>query len=254
MPRTLQQIEDVITGRRPYALLQGDCLDIGRQLPAGVFDACIIDPPYGVAWTGEHGTLKPIANDDRPFVWWLYDAFRVLKNPGALACFCSWRVQQDFKTAIRLAGFDLRNHVIWDRMRPGMGGGHTSFMIRHEVIWFATKGRFRFPAGTPATVLPFETVPPQRRHHTTQKPHDLMATLVKRLTPPGGVVFDPCMGSGSTGHAAVAAGFRFVGVELDGDNFAIAERRLAEAARARREPKAKIPRATHCTLARRIAA
>jgi len=63
--------------------------------------------------------------------------------------------------------------------------------------------------------------------HPTVKPTDLMAYLCRLVTPPGGVVLDPFMGSGSTGKAAVREGFRFVGCELDPDYLRIAEARIA---------------------------
>jgi site-specific DNA-methyltransferase (adenine-specific) len=46
------------------------------------------------------------------------------------------------------------------------------------------------------------------------------------VTPPGGVVLDPFMGSGSTGVAAIAEGWDFVGIERDPEYFKIAERRI----------------------------
>lgn len=48
-------------------------------------------------------------------------------------------------------------------------------------------------------------------------------------TPTGGVVLDPFMGSGTTGVACVRAGLNFIGIEIDPDYFAIAERRIKEA-------------------------
>jgi site-specific DNA-methyltransferase (adenine-specific) len=45
-------------------------------------------------------------------------------------------------------------------------------------------------------------------------------------TPPGGIVLDPFMGSGTTGVAAVQEGFRFIGIELNPEYVAIAERRI----------------------------
>lgn len=62
--------------------------------------------------------------------------------------------------------------------------------------------------------------------HPTVKPIKLMAYLARLVTPPGGTVLDPFMGSGSTGLAAVQEGFSFVGVELDGEYFDIAKARL----------------------------
>lgn len=67
-------------------------------------------------------------------------------------------------------------------------------------------------------------------NHPTVKPTDLMAYLCRLVTPPGGVVLDPFMGSGSTGKAAMREGFRFIGIEMDADYLAIAEARIAHEA------------------------
>jgi site-specific DNA-methyltransferase (adenine-specific) len=63
-------------------------------------------------------------------------------------------------------------------------------------------------------------------HHPTVKPTDLMAYLVRLVTPPGGLVLDPFMGSGSTGKAAMREGMRFIGCELSEDYVAIATARI----------------------------
>ena len=62
--------------------------------------------------------------------------------------------------------------------------------------------------------------------HPTVKPTDLMAYLCRLVTPEGGTVLDPFMGSGSTGKAAIQNGFDFVGIEREQNYFAIAEKRL----------------------------
>ena len=63
--------------------------------------------------------------------------------------------------------------------------------------------------------------------HPTVKPTDLMAYLCRLVTPKGGTVLDPFMGSGSTGKAALQEGFDFVGIEREGNYFEIAEKRLS---------------------------
>ena len=68
-----------------------------------------------------------------------------------------------------------------------------------------------------------------RNFHPTVKPIDLMRWLVRLVTPPGGTVLEPFMGSGSTGIACVREGFRFIGIEQDPDYFDIACRRVATA-------------------------
>ena len=71
----------------------------------------------------------------------------------------------------------------------------------------------------------------QGNDHPTVKPTDLMRWLCRLVTPPGGLVLDPFMGSGSTGVAAVEEGFRFVGIDIEQHHVDIAERRLKHAAR-----------------------
>lgn len=62
--------------------------------------------------------------------------------------------------------------------------------------------------------------------HPTVKPVSLMAYLCRLITPPGGTILDPYMGSGSTGIAALLEGFNFIGFELDPDYVKIAEARI----------------------------
>ena len=66
----------------------------------------------------------------------------------------------------------------------------------------------------------------RRNNHPTVKPTSLMRYLCKLVTPPGGTILDPFMGSGSTGKAASLEGFRFIGIELEGDYIEIAGRRI----------------------------
>jgi site-specific DNA-methyltransferase (adenine-specific) len=63
-------------------------------------------------------------------------------------------------------------------------------------------------------------------HHPTVKPTELMAYLCRLITPPGGVILDPFMGSGSTGKAALREGFRFIGVDMTPEYVEIAEARI----------------------------
>jgi site-specific DNA-methyltransferase (adenine-specific) len=62
--------------------------------------------------------------------------------------------------------------------------------------------------------------------HATVKPTELMRYLCRLVTPPGGTVLDPFMGSGSTGRAALREGFRFIGIEMDEAYMTIARARI----------------------------
>lgn len=65
-----------------------------------------------------------------------------------------------------------------------------------------------------------------QNHHPTVKPIKLMEYLCKLITPLGGTILDPFMGSGSTGVAAKKLGFGFVGIEREAEYVAIAKRRI----------------------------
>lgn len=67
---------------------------------------------------------------------------------------------------------------------------------------------------------------PRRNIHPCVKPTNLMRWLCRLVTPVGGMVLDPFMGSGSTGKAAILEGFNFTGIEMNEEYFKIAEQRI----------------------------
>ncbi|EPF5558463.1 DNA-methyltransferase [Salmonella enterica subsp. enterica serovar Newport] len=66
-----------------------------------------------------------------------------------------------------------------------------------------------------------------KNNHPTVKPIALMSYLCRLITPPGGTVLDPWMGSGSTGRAAIEEGFSFIGIDMNPDYVTISSARIA---------------------------
>lgn len=200
-------------------------MDVLRTLDSEAYDTVLADPPYGISYElkgvgrplqGNYDDGRPtkIANDQRPFIWWLHDAYRVTKEGGVLICFCRWDVQEDFKRAIELAGFRLRSQVIWDRMLYGVGDLKAQFAPAHDVIWFAVKGRkFAFPGKRPRSVVRHQRL--MRTSHPNEKPVALLRELVAAVTPPGGHVLDPFCGSGAGAIACALERMQYTGIELD---------------------------------------
>ena len=215
-------------------IINGDCLEVMRELPDGCVDAVITDPPYGIdyqsAWRIDPNEWKPkIANDKKPFIWWAFDAFRVTKDKGCVFCFCRWNVQEPFRMALESAGFDIKAQVIWDRRAHGMGDLEGNFAPQHDVCWFGTKGRFTFYGDRPKSIIGVQRMGGEELIHPNQKPVELIKGLVETLTPLGGCVLDPFLGSGTTAVACKETGRHYIGIELEEKYCEIARRRVAEA-------------------------
>lgn len=215
-------------------IIAGDSLEEMRKIEDCTIDAVITDPPYGIDFQSARRTdaskrLKKIANDKQPFVWWLHDAYRVTKEGGSLICFCRWDVQEDFRRAIEWAGYTVKSQVVWDREHHGMGDLKGAFAPQHDVIWFATKGKFSFPNKRPKSVIRSKRLSAEKLTHPNEKPVDLMEQLIESVTGVGETVLDPFAGSGSTIVATKNKGRIGIGIEIDEEYVAIARRRESEA-------------------------
>lgn len=71
-------------------------------------------------------------------------------------------------------------------------------------------------------------IPTNKRYHTCQKPTSILGRLINVSSRPGGIVFDPFMGSGSTGVACLETGRKFIGGERDERTFNTAQKRIAD--------------------------
>ncbi|MFM9959323.1 MAG: DNA-methyltransferase [Phycisphaerales bacterium] len=184
-----------------------------------------------------------VLNDDAPFIWWLREAWRVTRPRGCLICFAGWQTSDAWREAIKWAGWRLRSMVIWDKEVPGLGDFQQDFAPSHELIWFAVKpahcraAGFRFQRSgdsgkldRPRSVLRCKVPSRSSRVHPTEKPVELLRTLIRATVPEGGLVLDPFAGSASTGEAALTEGRRFAGCELSEAHHANATKRLTELA------------------------
>lgn len=215
-------------------IICGDCLEVMKGIPDKSVDLVLTDPPYGIdfqsAWRIDKTQWKPkIANDKKPFTDWLQDAYRITKDGGALLCFCRWDVQEDFMQAIGRAGYKVKSQIIWDKVIHGMGDLGAQFSPQHEVILFATKGKFIFPYMRPPSILRFKRVDAEKLIHPNEKPIELMEYLISVTTKPNDVVADFFVGSGVTIDAAQSLGRNYIGTELDENYYEIARRRVEQA-------------------------
>lgn len=226
-------------------VLLGDCLEIMEQIPEKSIHAVVTDPPYcsggfsEAAKTQAKGqglrseTIKEVGwfcNDSMTtggLVWLLRrmsnEAYRILKHEGSLCLFTDWRMYPHIAPALESSGFRLKNMIVWNKGSPGLGRG---FRPQHEIIIHLTKGKGEFYCKRTGNVINLKRINPKTRLHQTEKPVELMAKLIQVVTPEGGIVLDPFLGSGSTAEACITSGRYFIGIEKDSHFVEVARNRV----------------------------
>lgn len=219
-------------------LYNGDCLELMKNIPDGSVDLVLTDPPYLCDYSRHDSKSrfsKKIANDENNSAnegmieKYLQECYRIMKDNTAIYCFCNYKKIDFFKQQIETAGFNLKNIIIWDKQRNGMGDLSTTFGYSYEFIIFASKGQPKIRGKRISDVWQFARVKPKEQEHQNQKPVDLLIQAIEKSSDEGAVIFDGFMGVGSTGVACVNTNRDFIGIELDENYFNIAKKRIEEA-------------------------
>lgn len=202
-------------------ILQGDCIDVMKALPAHSVDFVLTDPPYLCNYRSREG--RTVRNDRTGE--WLLPAFtemhRLLKPDACCVSFYGWHKADEFIAAWRAAGFRLSGHIVFRKRYASS----TRFMgAEHEQAYLLTKGNPAFPDSPIPDVIDWHYT--GNRLHPTQKPVKSLEPLIESFCPPGGVVLDPFCGSGSSLMAAKIRGRHFIGIELDRRHHRTATQRL----------------------------
>lgn len=210
-----------------------DCVKGMQSIADETIDCVVTDPPYGIDFQSGYRKKSPklakIANDKTPYVEWIPEAYRVLKNDTTIFCFCRWDVMQVFIDSLCQSGFNVKNALIWEKGGTGMGDLHGAFAHTYEICLYATKGKFdllknsgyRYP-----DIVKIPKVPSNKIVHPNQKPIALMEFLIRCGSMRGGVVLDPFSGSGATLVAAKELERDAIGFELDPHYCALIKDRL----------------------------
>ena len=196
-------------------------------MDAGAANLIFADPPYGVRYSNRSG--QTILGDSAPWIWWLHEAARVLRDDGGLLCCTRYDVLPVWLPAIACAGLRVRSCIVWDKCSHGMGNTRQAVAPQHELILWATKHGYAFPAGRPADVIRVPKVPGALMQHPTEKPVALYSQLIEATTRPGDLVVDPFCGSGTCVVAAIETGRDWIAAELDQHHYRTARRRILAA-------------------------
>lgn len=231
-------------------LLQGDCLELMRELPDASVDMILCDLPYG---TTQNKWDSVISFDE---LWTQYK--RICRGAVVLTA------AQPFTSALVMSNLPwFKQALVWKKnIASNFLNANRQHLIRHEdVLVFSSKqptynkqmtigkaytqkrsGRddtgdnygsierrtdtINNGSRNPISILEFDR---ETGMHPTQKPVSLMEYLIHTYTNEGDTVLDNCMGSGTTGVACVNTGRIFIGMEMDAGYFQIAKERIEQA-------------------------
>lgn len=235
-------------------LLQGDCLELMRDLPDASVDLILCDLPYGTTACKWDSVI--------PFEPLWEQLKRVIKPNGATLLFGA----EPFSSFLRTSNIQQYKYDwVWEKSKAtGFLNSRRQPLRAHEIVSVFYKkqpsynpqmsrgaaynkgvrkkqteddvyGSFnqvlvssdglRFPR----SVQYFKTAEGEGGFHKTQKPVALMEYLIRTYTNEGETVLDNCMGSGTTGVACANTGRKFIGMEMDAEYFDIASSRIEQA-------------------------
>ena len=251
-------------------ILEGECVEVMKTLPAESVDLVFADPPYNLQLGGDlhrpdNSKVSAVDNDwDQIggfdeydlFTWgWMEEARRVLKPNGAIWVIGSYHNIFRVGGILQDAGFWVLNDIIWRKTNPMPNFKGTRFTNAHETLIWAAKSKDAKPTFNYAAMKALNdgvqmrsdwTLPicsggerlkgkDGKKAHPTQKPEALLHRVLLSTTNPGDVVLDPFFGTGTTGAAAKRLGRHYIGIERDEDYLAVARDRLAAITPASRE-------------------
>ncbi len=241
-------------------ILDGDCVEAMRGLPAASVDMVFADPPYNLQLGGDLARPDGSHVDAVTDHWdqfdsfaaydlftraWLTEARRVLKPNGSLWVIGSYHNIFRVGAMMQDMGFWILNDIVWRKANPMPNFKGTRFTNAHEtLIWagMGEKAKYTFNYRAMKTlndelqmrsdwVLPICGGPERIRKdgvkaHPTQKPEALLYRVMLATTNPGDVVLDPFFGTGTTGAVARRLGRQWIGCEREPAYRTVARERI----------------------------
>lgn len=248
-----------------YQIACGDSRELIKQIPDNSVDFILTDPPYNLAQhsTGNINLPGRSAMNNDLAEWdlidfkpeeWIDEFIRVLKPTGNLFIFTSYNQIGRWYELLDKR-FDATNYMIWHKTNPAPKIFKAGFLNSCEMIYTCWNKKHTWNFISQAEMHNFIESPicmkPERLNnpkHPTQKPVAILKKLITIASNEGDVVYDPFMGVGSTGVAALSLGRKFIGGEICQEYFNAAEMRIKNEAimpslfeefTAQEEPQAK---------------
>lgn len=233
------------------SLYHGDCVQVMKKLEKSSIDLVIADPPYnlGLFMKNRATNLGKMRenffgsagwDDSEPKVWEkLMDSFfrelavTLKKGANVIIFMAILKVETVVNIASRY-NFYYKTTGIWHKTNPMPRNMNLHYINSTEAwIYFtfdSKRGKFNNNGKAVHDFIESSLTPSSEKKygkHPTQKPTKILKEIILTLSDPGDLIFDPFMGSGSTGVAAIECSRNFIGIELDEKYYQIASNRIS---------------------------
>lgn len=224
-------------------IIRGDSKDVIKRIPDNSIDFIFTDPPYNL---GQHSTgnipllgRSEMNNDVAEWDMidfnpeeWADEFIRILKPTGNLFIFTSYNQLGRWYNCLDHR-FDTSNFMVWHKTNPAPKIFKAGFLNSCEMIFtcwnkkhtwnFISQSEMHNFIESPICMRPERLSNPK---HPAQKPISILKKIIKIATNKDDIIFDPFMGVGSTGVAALSLDRRFIGVEINTNYFNAAKERI----------------------------
>jgi site-specific DNA-methyltransferase (adenine-specific) len=214
----------------------GDTVDVIKTIPSESFHAVITDPPFGIGYNSRKankaGVETAYADDEatyRRLLTMAPDIYRVLKPNGWLVWFFGMSWYQECVDTFEAAGFTVDPlPIVWNRSG---GRSHTNrpdkYMARaYDVALHCHKGDPEMVVRGKPNVITIDPIETHERDLMVERPVELYAEIIERLTIPGEIVADLFVGSGSCPAAAAQLRRRYWGCEINPERRVVAVKKI----------------------------
>lgn len=226
-----------------YSIHNVNCFEFMKIIPDNSIDLILTDPPYNIAQYSTGNIILPRRKElNNDIAEWdkididpkdlLYDFKRILKSTGNIFVFTSYNKIGKWHEVFDKE-FDTFQFFIWHKTNPTPKIYKNGFLNSCEMIvciwnkghtWnFTKQNEMHNFFESPICMSPERLINPK---HPTQKPVKLLKHIINIASNPKDIVFDPFMGVGSTGVAALELNRRFGGCEIDKIYFEASKKRL----------------------------
>jgi site-specific DNA-methyltransferase (adenine-specific) len=210
-----------------FDLQTRDALDFLSGLATGSVDLVVTDPAYeSLEKHRKIGTTTRLQDwfpifPNRLFPRLFAEFYRVMRPNAHLYVMCDSETLFFMRPIAQEHGLRFWKPLVWDKQKIGMG---YHYRAQLEFIAFFEKGKRKLnDLGVPDLL----SYPRVRGGYPTEKPVELLETLIRQSSEPGDLVVDPFLGSGATGVAALQLGRRFAGCDIEERAIELAQQRCS---------------------------